>query len=92
MPLSVRAADLEVDRCPLLLVEATIAPRDGEARDEPLDVPLERAGQRLVEVVDAEDERRSGAAKPPKFDRWASPQSCVWRPVRAPVARSDAIR
>ena len=37
------------------VVEAAIAAGDGEARDEALDVPLERAGQRLVEVVDAED-------------------------------------
>ena len=36
---------------------------------------------------------RSGAAKPPKFDRWASPQSWVCSPVRGPLAeRSDAIR
>ena len=40
----------------LLLVEAAIAPGDGEAGDEPFDVPLERAGERLVEVVEAEDE------------------------------------
>ena len=52
--LAVGAADLEVDRLPLLRVEAAIAPRDGEAGDEPLDVPLEGAGERLVEVVDAE--------------------------------------
>ena len=44
------------DRPPRLRVEAAVAARDGEARDEPLDVPLERARQRLVEVVDAEDE------------------------------------
>ena len=50
---------------PLLLVEAAVAAGDGEARDEPLQVPLERAGQRLVEVVEAEDQapvgRREGA-------------------------------
>ena len=39
---------------PLLRIEAAIAPCDGEAGDEPFDVPLERAGERLVEVVDAE--------------------------------------
>ena len=45
-----------VDRLALLGVEATIASGDGEAGHQPLDVPLERAGQRLVEVVDAEDQ------------------------------------
>ena len=53
-------ADLLVDRGALLLVEAAIAPGDGEARGEPLDVPLERAGERLVEVVEAEDELAVG--------------------------------
>ena len=38
------------------LVEASIPTRDREARREPLHVPLERPRQRLVEVVDAEDE------------------------------------
>ena len=54
--LPVRPADLAVDRRPLLVVEAAVAAGDGEARDEPLDVPLERAGERLVEVVEAEDD------------------------------------
>ena len=49
-----------VDRGALLLVEAAVAPRDGEARGEPLDVPLERAGERLVEVVEAEDDLAVG--------------------------------
>ena len=50
----------------LLRAEVAVAPRDREARDEPLDVPLERARKRLVEVVEAEDEppvRRSKAAE-----------------------------
>ena len=54
--LAVRASDLAVDRCPLLLVEAAVAARDGEACNEPLDVPLEWPGKRLVEVVEAEDD------------------------------------
>ena len=37
--------------------EAAVAPGDREAGDEPLDVPLERSRQGLVEVVDIEDER-----------------------------------
>ena len=40
----------------LLVVEAPIATGDREARDEALHIPLEGTGQRLVEVVDAEDE------------------------------------
>ena len=34
---------------------------------------------------------RSGEAKPPKLDRWASPQSCTTRPAIGVVARSVAI-
>ena len=49
-------ADREVDPTTELLVELAAAAGDGEARDEPLQVPLERPGQRLVEVVRVEDE------------------------------------
>ncbi len=38
------------------LVEATVPSGDRETRGEALHVPLERPAQRLVEVVDAEDE------------------------------------
>ena len=61
--LPVRPADLEVDRRSLLLVEAAVTPGDGEARDEPLDVPFERPRQRLVEVVEAEHELAVGGGK-----------------------------
>ena len=44
------------DRAAIGIVEAAIPARDREARGEPLHVPLERPRQRLVEVVDAEDE------------------------------------
>src|SRR5204862_6676271 len=37
-------------------LEAAIASANRDAGGKPLDVPLERAGQRLVEVVDVEDE------------------------------------
>ncbi len=40
--------------------EVAVAAGDLEARREPLHVPLERAGQRLVEVVEVEDERALG--------------------------------
>ena len=61
--LPVRASDLLVDRGALLLVEAAVTPGDGEARSETLDVPLERPGERLVEVVEAEDELAVGRGK-----------------------------
>ncbi len=35
---------------------------------------------------------RSGVAKNPKFDRWASPQSCTRTPLVGEPARSAAIR
>ena len=40
--------------------EADVAPGDGQARREPLDVPLEGAGQGLVEVVEVEHEAAVG--------------------------------
>ena len=43
------------DRTAHRIVEASVPAGDGEARGEPLHVPLERPRQRLVEVVDAED-------------------------------------
>ena len=46
--------------CRSLVVEPTVATGHREARDEPLHVPLERTGQRLVEVVDAEDQPSIG--------------------------------
>ena len=35
---------------------------------------------------------RDGEAKPPKLERWASPQSCALRPARGVPARSCAMR
>ncbi len=35
--------------------------------------------------------RRSGVAKSPKFDRWASPQSCTVTPETGETARSPLI-
>ena len=54
--LAIGPGHCQIDRLALLGVEATIASGDGEAGHQPFDVPLERAGQRLVEVVDAEDQ------------------------------------
>ena len=47
-----RTARLIASRC--FGVEPAVPPGDREAGHQPLDVPLERAGQRLVEVVEAE--------------------------------------
>ena len=52
----VRRRDREVGGLALGVVEAAISSGDREAGRQPLDVPLERARQGLVEVVDAEDE------------------------------------
>jgi hypothetical protein len=49
-------ADAAHDRTAGLVVEPAIAGGDLEAGRQPLDVPLERAGQGLVEVVQVEDE------------------------------------
>ena len=54
--LAIRPRHRQIDRPSLLGVEAAIAAGHVEARDEPLDVPFERARQGLVEVVDAEHE------------------------------------
>jgi hypothetical protein len=61
--LSVRARYRSVDRLPLLGVEAAIAAGDGEAGCQPLHIPLERARQRLVEVIDAEHQPPIGRAE-----------------------------
>ena len=54
--LAIGPADGDVDPVALLGVEATVPTRNGKACDQALDVPLERAGQGLVEVVEAEHE------------------------------------
>ena len=62
-----------------------------EARGQALEIPLERAGKGLVEVVHREHEAPIGRCEDTEFDRWASPQSCDWSPVRARGARSAAM-
>lgn len=60
------------------LAEKSLArPHDHETGREPFDVPLPGAGQRLVEVVDVEDQMPFGEASSRKFSRCASPQSCA---------------
>ena len=54
--LAIGPGHCQIDRLALFGVEVTIASGDGEAGHQPLDVPLERAGERLVEVIDAEDQ------------------------------------
>src|SRR5262249_61341785 len=48
------------------LAKAAVAAGDGEARRQPLDVPFERPGQRLVEVVDVEDKFSIGGSEDPE--------------------------
>ena len=71
--------------------EADVAAGDLDARRHPLDVPLPRSGQRLVEVVRAEDEPAVGGREPPKFEMWASPHACTTMPESGVAARSAAI-
>ena len=63
--LAVGARRRQQDPPPLLALEPVFAAGDREAGGEPLDVPLPWARQRLVEVVEVEDEapvgRREGA-------------------------------
>jgi hypothetical protein len=53
---AVRCRGGSSNRAPFLAGQAVVAAGHGQARDQPLDVPLERAGQRLVEVVQVEDQ------------------------------------
>jgi hypothetical protein len=54
---------MSVDDCyqhgsgPIGCREPEVASRDRDARGEPRDIPLDRTGQRLVVVVEPEDER-----------------------------------
>ena len=59
-PVAVRADRREHGGCPLLRREVAVTAGDLEARGEPLQVPLERAWMRLVEVVQVEDELALG--------------------------------
>jgi hypothetical protein len=49
--------------------QAVLAACHGRAGGQPLDVPLERAGQRLVGVVQVEGQPPLGEAEAPKFSR-----------------------
>ena len=78
---------------PVLVRQAIRARGEHERGRQPLDVPFPRSRQRLVEIVDVEEELRSGVAKPPKFSRWQSPQACTRMPVsrcRGEVGRHHA--
>jgi len=61
--LAVLAHGLGDEHLPSRLVEPEVAAGDRDARSESLHVPLERPRQRLVEVVDAEDEAPVGRRK-----------------------------
>jgi hypothetical protein len=53
---SVALGRREFDLAAVLPAEPVVPAGHGQARRQPLDIPLERAGQRLVEVVDIEDQ------------------------------------
>jgi hypothetical protein len=75
----------------VVVAELLLPGGDGEAGRQPLEVPLERGRQGLVEVVDVEDQAPVGAANMPKFSRCASPHACTRIPVVGVCARSQAI-
>ena len=61
--LAVGARDRLHHRGPVLALEAVVAGGDLEARGEPLEVPLPGPGQRLVEVVEVEDQPPVGGGE-----------------------------
>ena len=81
------------DRAAGRIVEAALPAGDRETGGKPLDVPLERPRQRLVEVVEAEDEPpvRRGEDAEVREVRVAA-ELGVQIPVRGPSARSAAMR
>ena len=70
--LAIRTADSQVHLLPLLLAEPVDPAGHGAAGHKALDVPLERARQRLVEVVDAEHEPSVRCREPTEvgMPRW----------------------
>ena len=52
--LAIRPRHRQIHAAALIGVKAEVASGDREARDQPLEIPFERARQRLVEVVDVE--------------------------------------
>src|SRR3954470_14769880 len=89
--LAIGATDRRVDPGANLRLETAVAAGDGKTCDEALHIRLERSREGLVEVVDAEQHRRSGAAKAPQFERGASPESWACKPVLGASARSAAM-
>ena len=71
--------------------EPVLPPGHRQAGRQPLDIPLERAWQSLVEIVDVKDQPPRGEANAPKLARCASPHSCARSPEAGVVARSAAI-
>ena len=82
----------QVDPLALRVVEAAVPAGHGEAGRQALDVPLERTGQRLVEVVEAEDQPPVRRRVGPEVRQVGVPHSCTVSPVRGALARSEAIR
>ncbi len=70
------------DAGPDLLGEAVPAPRDGEACRQPFDVPLPRAGQGLVEVVDVEHQMALGGGQQTEVQQMGVPAQLGAQPRR----------
>ncbi len=91
--LAVGAHRVGHDSAALLAGEALLATGDGQARRQALDVPLERPGERLVEVVEVEQE--CGDRAPRSRRSWTGERrrrAASMRPESGPLARSAAIK
>ena len=89
---STRLCHCGVDRRSRVGVEAAIGACDGEAGYEALDVPLERARQRLVEVVDAEDQALIGRGERAEVGQVRVAAELYVESCGGASARSAAIR
>ena len=63
--------------------EPVVPARHRQARRQPLDIPLERARQGLIEVVDVEDQVPLRRGERAEIGQCASPHSCTRKPRRA---------
>jgi len=71
--------------------KAVVARGDQHAHGQPLDVPLPRAGERLIEIVCVEHESSLGRGEHTEVGQGASPQHCTVSPERGVAARSCAM-
>ena len=79
------------DLAPGLGGKAAVPSGHGQARGQPLDVPLERPGQGLIEVVDVEDQVALRRGERAEIRQVGVPHSCTRSPEAGVPARSAAI-